>query len=118
LLAALFAGPRTVRQVLHCSAEGADRWQQATEHGLADPVLRAIAAQLVDLAGPGLDGLGLPPAVRAEIDRVLRRRLCEGISPGSEVLSTVTLNTTTLNTTTLNTGLAPSAGALTAEGLR
>jgi ergothioneine biosynthesis glutamate--cysteine ligase EgtA len=108
LLAALFAGPRPVRQVLRSTAEGADRWRQATEYGLADPVLRAIAAQLADIAGPGLDGLGLPPAVRAKVDRVLQRRLCEGVSPGSEVLRTVTLNTT----------LAPTAGALTAEGLR
>ena len=66
LLAALFAGSRQVRQVLRCCAEGADRWQQATEQGLADPVLRGIAAQLFDIAAPGLDGLGLPPAVRDE----------------------------------------------------
>ncbi|HEX8768288.1 MAG TPA: glutamate-cysteine ligase family protein [Jatrophihabitans sp.] len=86
LLAALFAGPEPVRQVLRCCADGADRWQQATEHGLADPVLRGIAARLLDIALPGLDGLGLPPAVREEVDRVLRRRLCEGVNPGSEAL--------------------------------
>jgi len=113
LLAALFAGPQSVRQVLECSADGADRWLQATEQGLADPVLRAIAAQLLDIAGPGLDGLGLSPAVRAEVDRVLQRRLCEGISPGSEAPGTVPLDTRTLNTTP-----APTVGALTAEGLR
>jgi ergothioneine biosynthesis glutamate--cysteine ligase EgtA len=86
LLAALFAGAEPVRQVLRCCAEGADRWQQATEHGLADPVLRDIAAHLLDIAIPGLEGLGLPSAVREQVDRVLRRRLCEGISPGSEAL--------------------------------
>jgi glutamate--cysteine ligase len=86
LLAALFAGPEPVRQVLRCCAEGADRWQQATEHGLADPVLRGIAAQLLDIAIPGLDGLGLPRAVREQVDRVLYRRLCEGVNPGSEAL--------------------------------
>ncbi|MDQ1742818.1 MAG: glutamate--cysteine ligase [Pseudonocardiales bacterium] len=111
LLTALFAGPEPVRQVLECTDAGADRWQQATEHGLADPVLRAIAAQLVDIAQPGLDSLGLPPAVRAEVDGVLHRRLREGISPGSEVLRTVTLDPTTLDTT-------PPARALTAEGHR
>jgi glutamate--cysteine ligase len=86
LLAALFAGPEPVRQVLRYCAEGADRWQQATEHGLADPVLRGIAARLLDIAIPGLDGLGLPPAVREQVDRMLRRRLCEGVNPGSEAL--------------------------------
>ena len=86
LLAALFSGPHTVRQVLRCCAEGADRWQQATEHGLADPVLRGIAERLMDVAIPGLDRLGLPPRVREKVDRVLRRRLCEGVSPGSEAL--------------------------------
>jgi len=86
LLAALFAGPEPVRQVLRCCAQGADRWQQATEHGLADPVLRGIAAQLLDIATPGLNGLGLPSTVRELVDRVLRRRLCDGINPGSEAL--------------------------------
>jgi glutamate--cysteine ligase len=86
LLAALFAGPERVRQVLRCCAEGADRWRQATEHGLADPVLRAIAAHLLDIAILGLDRLGLPRAVREQVDRVLHRRLCEGVSPGSEAL--------------------------------
>ncbi|MEO7259810.1 MAG: glutamate-cysteine ligase family protein [Jatrophihabitantaceae bacterium] len=87
LLAALFAGPQPVQQVLRCCAEGADRWQQATEHGLADPVLRATAAQLLDIAIPGLDGLGLPPAIRGKVDRVLQRRLCEAVSPASEALT-------------------------------
>jgi glutamate--cysteine ligase len=87
LLAALFAGPQSVRQVLSCCAEGADRWQEATEHGLADPVLRAIAAQLPDIATPGLDGLCLPPTVRDKVDRVLHRRLCEAVSPAFEALS-------------------------------
>ena len=87
LLAALFAGPQSVRQVLRCCAEGADRWQQATERGLADPVLRDSAAQLLDIATPGLDGLGLPPAVREKVDRLLHRRLCQAISPASEALA-------------------------------
>jgi glutamate--cysteine ligase len=87
LLAALFAGPRQVRQVLSCCAAGADRWQQATQHGLADPVLRSIAARLLDIATPGLDGLGLPPAIRDEIGRVLHRRLCDAVSPASEALT-------------------------------
>ena len=87
LLAALFAGAHSVRQVLRCCAEGADRWQQATEHGLADPVLRAIAAQLLDIATPGLDDLGLPMAVRKKVDRVLHRRLCQAISPAGQALA-------------------------------
>lgn len=87
LLAALFAGPQSVQQVLRCCAEGADRWQEATEHGLADPVLRAIAARLHDIATPGLNGLCLPPAVRDRVDRVLHRRLYEAISPAFEALT-------------------------------
>jgi glutamate--cysteine ligase len=86
LLAALFADPDVVRQVLRCCAEGADRWQQATEQGLADPVLRDIAAHLLEIAIPALDGLGLPRAVRDQVDRLLHRRLCEGVNPGSEAL--------------------------------
>ena len=84
LLAALFAGPRPVRQVLDCTAEAAEYWQQAVERGLADPVLRSVAARLLDIAMPGLDDLGLPPAVRQQVDRILYRRLCEGISPAAE----------------------------------
>jgi len=91
LLAALFAGPERVQQVLACCADGADRWQQATEHGLADPVLRTIAARLLDIATPGLDGLELPPAIRENVEAVLRRRLCEGISPAFDALTAATL---------------------------
>ncbi len=87
LVAALFASPESVSRVLRCCADAADRWQQATEHGLADPVLRSIAAQLLDLARPGLDALGLEPPVGEEVDRLLRRRLGEAISPALEALT-------------------------------
>ncbi len=87
LLAALFAGPVSVRQVLACTSEAVERWPQAIEHGLADPVLAGSAARLLDIAGPGLAALGLPPAFRQEVDRILQRRLCEGISPGAEALT-------------------------------
>jgi glutamate--cysteine ligase len=86
LLAALFTDPGTVGRVLRCCAAGADRWQQATERGLADPVLRGIAAHLLEIALPRLAGLGLRPAVRERVDQVLYRRLCEGVNPGSEAL--------------------------------
>lgn len=88
LLAALFAGPESVRQVLQCCAEGADRWLQATEHGLADPVLRATAAGLLDIAEPGLDRLGLQPSLRNEVHRLLHRRLCHAVSPALQALTT------------------------------
>ena len=87
LLAALFAGPGQVREVLACTAEAGERWDQAIEHGLADPVLAEAAARLLDIALPRLAELTLPPAVRQEVDRILYRRLCEGISPGSEALA-------------------------------
>ena len=84
LLGALFAGPAQVRQVLTATAEAGERWDQAIEHGLADKVLAETATRLLDIALPGLAELALPPALRQEVDRILYRRLCEGISPGAE----------------------------------
>jgi glutamate--cysteine ligase len=87
LLAALFATPDTVERVLHCCAEGSQRWQQATEIGLADPVLRDCARSLLALAGPQLSRLDLPGPMSAGIEHLLRRRLGEAISPAMEQLS-------------------------------
>jgi glutamate--cysteine ligase len=87
LLAALFTDPKQIQQVLQCCAEGADRWLQATEYGLADPVLRASAAALFDIAGPGLDRLGLASSLRDEVQRLLHQRLCQAVSPAMQVLT-------------------------------
>jgi glutamate--cysteine ligase len=87
LLAALFAGPDVVQQVLQCCAEGADRWLQATQHGLADPVLRAGAAGLFEIARPGLDRLGLESALRNQVQRLLQLRLCQAVSPAMQALT-------------------------------
>ncbi len=50
-------------------------------------MLAGIAARLLDIAVPGLDRLGLPPAVAQAVHRILHRRLCEGISPAAETHS-------------------------------
>jgi len=84
LLASLFAGPQRVRRVLACTAEAVDQWPQAVERGLADPVLAGIAAELLDIAVPGVTALGLPPVVEHAVHRILHRRLGEGISPAAE----------------------------------
>jgi glutamate--cysteine ligase len=87
LIAALFADTDTVAAIGRCCASGADRWQQATELGLADPVLRDCAIGLLALAEPQLGKLGLPAATEAEVSRLLQRRLGAGISPAMDDLS-------------------------------
>ncbi|MDQ2836725.1 MAG: glutamate-cysteine ligase family protein [Actinomycetota bacterium] len=87
LIAALFADPATVDGALECCTEGADRWQQATEVGLADPILRRCAAELLALAEPAVAALELPPATQIEVERLLQRRLGAAISPAMDDLS-------------------------------
>ncbi|HJQ03416.1 MAG TPA: glutamate-cysteine ligase family protein [Jatrophihabitans sp.] len=87
LVAALFATPDNIERVLHCCAEGSERWQQATEIGLADPVLRDCARALLTLAMSQLPRLDLPDPLTAGIERLLQRRLGEAISPAMEQLS-------------------------------
>jgi glutamate--cysteine ligase len=86
LLAALFADEDAVRLVNECTASGADRWRQATEIGLADPVLRSIAGELWSIAEPRLASLGLDDDTTTQVCRVARRRLVDGISPGADQL--------------------------------
>lgn len=84
LIATLFDTAGTVEQVIQCCVAGADRWQQATELGLADPVLRQCAADLLALAGPRLAELELGPTLHTEIERLWQRRLGAGISPAMD----------------------------------
>jgi hypothetical protein len=82
----LFADEDAVRLVNECTASGADRWRQATEIGLADPVLRSIAGELWSIAEPRLAALGLDDDTTTQVCRVARRRLVDGISPGADQL--------------------------------
>ncbi|HET6209474.1 MAG TPA: glutamate-cysteine ligase family protein [Jatrophihabitans sp.] len=87
LIAALFGPGDGVEQVLRCCAEAAARWQQATELGLADPVLRECAGTVLAIAGERLSGLDLPDSLLAQVERLLQRRLGAGISPAMDQLS-------------------------------
>jgi len=86
LIAALFRSGESVRQVLEACADVADRWRQATEYGLADPALRRAAAELHEIARPGIAELDLDPATLAFITDLLDRRLRTGISPAMDAL--------------------------------
>ncbi|MER7420625.1 ergothioneine biosynthesis glutamate--cysteine ligase EgtA [Micromonospora peucetia] len=74
VLAALLADPATVRAARAVAGPVAHRWHAAARHGLRDPALAAVAADLFDLALAGLPGLDLPAALHDDIDRGVRRR--------------------------------------------
>jgi glutamate--cysteine ligase len=59
LLAALMARPSTIDQVLGLTEASAGRWLEAARDGLADPVLRATARDVVQLGADSLDHLDL-----------------------------------------------------------
>ncbi|MGI8666979.1 MAG: glutamate-cysteine ligase family protein [Jatrophihabitans sp.] len=84
LIAALFADPQVLGQAVRCCAAGAGRWQQATESGLADEVLRDCAAELLELANRCLPALRLAPATQIEVERLLQRRLGAAIAPAMD----------------------------------
>lgn len=86
LLATLFRSPASVRQVLDCCSEAAQRWQQGTELGLADPVLRRCAGGLLELVRPGLAALELDAGLADLVEGLLGRRLGDAISPAMEDL--------------------------------
>jgi glutamate--cysteine ligase len=87
LIATLFATPEGIEEVLQCCAEGSRRWREATEVGLADPVLRDCASALLAIAGPRLFRLDLPVPMLARVEQLLQRRLGEAISPAMDELS-------------------------------
>jgi len=84
LIAALFGRPGLLAEAAEACRPAAERWQQATEVGLADPVLAGAARDLAGLADRAVGGLGLAPADLEEVRRILRRRLRDGISPAAE----------------------------------
>jgi glutamate--cysteine ligase len=67
LLAALMARPSTVEEVLGLTEDCAGRWFQAARDGLADPVLREAARNIVQLGADCLDHLDLTAAQRAQV---------------------------------------------------
>jgi glutamate--cysteine ligase len=87
LISALFADDETVGQVIEATASGANRWQQATEAGLADEVLCRTAGDLWAIAEPRLDALMLPEDIAGRIAALSRRRLGDAISPATDQLS-------------------------------
>jgi glutamate--cysteine ligase len=75
VLAALVADDAITDAARAVAAPAAGRWLPAARHGLADPVVRACAVELLDLACRHLDATGLPPAVRDVVTDIVDRRL-------------------------------------------
>ncbi|HWH01865.1 MAG TPA: glutamate-cysteine ligase family protein, partial [Pilimelia sp.] len=78
VLAALLADPATVAAVERICAPTADAWPVAARAGLADPVVAAVAAEVLDLAVRRLDRTDLSPAVRRLVTDIVARRLAGG----------------------------------------
>ncbi|WIM94657.1 ergothioneine biosynthesis glutamate--cysteine ligase EgtA [Actinoplanes oblitus] len=75
VVATLMADPVLMARAREIAAPAAGRWRPAARAGLRDPVVRAAAAGLAELACRYLDRTGLPAAVREEVAGVLGRRL-------------------------------------------
>lgn len=74
VLTALLSGPDTVDAARELAAPAAGRWTAAARAGLADPVIRRTARDLLDLACRALPGTGLPgPVCDAVADTVNQR---------------------------------------------
>ncbi|AGL20910.1 glutamate--cysteine ligase GCS2 [Actinoplanes sp. N902-109] len=75
ILAVLFSGDALVDAARDLAAPAADRWVPAARDGLADPVVRAAAAELVDLACRHLDRASLAQPQRDLVADIAGRRL-------------------------------------------
>lgn len=84
LVAALFADAGTLAQVQEACLPAADRWLQATELGLTDPVLARAAVELAVIGDRSVGALGLRPAELELVRRLLERRLGQRISPAAD----------------------------------
>ncbi|GGQ40849.1 ergothioneine biosynthesis glutamate--cysteine ligase EgtA [Couchioplanes azureus] len=78
VLCALLADDAVTDKARDLAAPAAGRWREAALDGLADPVVGACAAGLLDLACRGLDRTGLPGPVRDLVAAVADRRLHGG----------------------------------------
>ncbi|MFB9903931.1 ergothioneine biosynthesis glutamate--cysteine ligase EgtA [Allokutzneria oryzae] len=72
LLTALFHQESTVDAVLDVTAGAADRWEEAARHGLADPVLAGVAAEVFELGARAIPALGLPAELTALVTETLK----------------------------------------------
>jgi len=84
LLAALFDDASALSQVQEACQPAADRWQQATLAGLADPVLAQAAREVGELGIRAVGALRLDPATDALVGTLLARRLRQGIGPAAD----------------------------------
>ena len=75
VLTSLLADDAGAAAALALAAPVADRWLPAARYGLADPALRSVAADVLDLALRGLDRTGLPAATRDRVTEITDRRL-------------------------------------------
>jgi glutamate--cysteine ligase len=75
VLTALLADPATTEAALDLAGPAAGRWVAAGRHGLADPVIRSAATEILDLACRRLDRTDLPAPVRAQITETVQGRL-------------------------------------------
>ena len=83
LVAGLFAGP--LEPVAEICRPVGQRWQQATELGLADAALARAAGELAELVPAALARLDLDPDDRSQAQELLDRRLTDRVSPAMEV---------------------------------
>jgi glutamate--cysteine ligase len=84
LIAALFADAETLALAGEACRPAADRWQQATEVGLADRALAQAARELAAIGESAVARLHLGPGDPREVRRLLDRRLRQGISPAAD----------------------------------
>jgi glutamate--cysteine ligase len=88
LIAALFDRPDALAQAAEACRPAAERWRQATEVGLADPVLARAARELAGIGDRAVGQLDLAPDDLREVRRLLERRLRRGISPATDAAAT------------------------------
>jgi len=84
VLAALFDDPAVLAEATEACRPTADRWQQATVLGLADPPLAVAARELARIAGPAVERLELPADCAEQVQRLIERRLGAGICPARD----------------------------------
>ncbi|BCY13610.1 ergothioneine biosynthesis glutamate--cysteine ligase EgtA [Actinoplanes sp. L3-i22] len=75
VVAALLADDAITAQARRIAAPAADRWEAAARDGLGDPVIRAAAAGLTELACRNFDRTGLADSVRETVFAGISRRL-------------------------------------------
>ena len=84
LLAGLFADPALLAEATEACSPTADRWQQATRLGLADPLLAAAGRELARIAGPAIERLELPPDSAEQVQSLIGLRLGAGSCPAHD----------------------------------